>query len=203
MIVKMKTLKTLCVALAVAAMLCAFAAPAAAQSRFSGAFDTYGAFYVGEKSGEYFGADGVIGVMTKGDYFWGVGLGYERRYLANEQYDPMSEFMNIDFPFFFGLPKTLKDNLFPLFLNMRHHWDVGRFKPSVDFRAGTSVCFSYGAGEYWFLSAGAGVRYELSDKTAAALRLYYKRSHSWYMDDMYQSELGLFNSLGLRLSYEF
>lgn len=192
-------------------MLCAFSAPASAQARFSWAVDTEGAFYLGDKSGGYYGADAVFGLLNKQDWFWGLGVGYKMAFISNSSYNPEYEKYTaddrpayFDMLGFFGLPKTFKPHYASVFLNARHDWGEREFKPTVDCRAGVDICFSGGPGVSGaFLSVAAGYRYDLSDKTGAALKLFYERRASSYADDVNKSLLGIFHSIGLRLSYEF
>ena len=188
-------------------MLCAFSAPASAQARFSWAVDTEGAFYLGDKSGGYYGADAVFGLLNKQDWFWGLGIGYRRESLRNPSYNPAYEEElppDAGFIGFFGLPKTFRPHYASLFLNAAHFWGDGEFRPTVSCRAGVYMCFGGAPGvPGTLLSAAAGYRYGLSDGTGVALRLFYERRTTGHADDVNKCLLGVFNTVGLRLSYEF
>ena len=186
---------------AVAAGLLCFSMAVSAQNRFSGAIGPGAKFFFGDKTGGSFGADAVLGVLHNRKLFFGLGIGCDLQYLENEQYNPNIPADRPRIEPDFTQPKTLKTKEIPLFLNVKYYWDSGRFRPTVDCRAGMSFSM-YGVGGK-FLSVGAGCRYDLTANTGLAFRAYYELMRSWYADDVYDSYLGWFNSIGLRVAYEF
>ena len=186
---------------AVAAGLLCFSMAISAQNRFSGAIEPGAKVFFGDKTGGSFGADAVLGVLHDGKLFFGLGIGCDLQYLENEQYNPNIPADRPRIEPDFTQPKTLKTKEVPLFLSVKYYWDSGRFRPTVDCRAGMSFSM-YGVGGK-FLSVGAGCRYDLTANTGLAFRAYYEIMRSWYADDVYDSYLGWFNSIGLRVAYEF
>ena len=186
---------------AVAAGLLCFSMAVSAQNRFSGAIEPGAKVFFGDKTGGSFGADAVLGVLHDGKLFFGLGIGCDLQYLENEQYNPNIPADRPRIEPDFTQPKTLKTKEVPLFLSVKYYWDSGRLRPTVDGRAGMSYSM-YGVGGK-FLSFGAGCRYDLTSNTGLAFRAYYEIMRSWYADDVYDSYLVWFNSVGLRVAYEF
>ena len=172
-------------------------------ARFSGAVETGAGFFLKDKSGEILDVDVVIGVKTRDRFFLGIGAGYARRFLLNEQYDP--DAVHSPHPAWdwdFTRPRILKAHQYSLFLNARRYIGEGRFKPLIDGRAGLAVGGSNTLGGY-FCSVGAGCRYDLAGRTGVSLRAYYEAMGGFSADDVYDSMEGWFHTLGLRLAYEF
>lgn len=172
-------------------------------ARFSGAVETGAGFFLKDKSGEIFDADVVIGVKTRDRFFLGIGAGYARRFLLNEQYDP--DAVHSPHPAWewdFTRPRILKAHQYSLFLNARRYFGEGRFKPVLDGRAGLAVGSANTLGGY-FYSVGAGCRYDLAGRTGISLRAYYEAMGGFSADDVYRSMKGWFHTLGLRMAYEF
>ena len=185
----------------VAGLLC-FSTAALAQNRFSGAIEPGAKVLVANKTGCAFGADAVIGVNNNQRSFWGLGIGYSRVYLENEQYDPTTADIWPAYEWDFSQPKTLKYAEYPVFLNMRRYFNPDLSGISLDFRAGLFLPSRYHYGGP-FLSAGAGYRFNLTGNTGVALRAFYELKGSIKADDVYRSTLGQFHALGFRVSYEF
>ena len=169
-------------------------------TRFSGAVETGSRFFFGEKAGKVVFADAVVGFMHFEHLFLGLGLEYDRYFIVNSQYIPAEPPANVDF--YFGWPKILKGNEVSLFLDLKNYWGTGRLKPTIEGRAGSSFA-DPGLGGRIILSFGAGCRYDLTQKTGIALRAFYEFKDSYHGDDFYDSEQGVFQSAGVRISYEF
>ena len=185
----------------VAGLLC-FSTAALAQNRFSGAIEPGTKVLVANKTGCDFGADAVIGVNHNQRDFWGLGIGYSRMFLENEQYDPSTADIWPANEWDFSQPKTLKYAEYPVFLNIRRYYNPDLSGFSLDFRAGLFLPSRYHYGGP-FLSAGAGYRFNLTRNTGIALRAFYELKEALKADDVYRSTLGRFHALGFRVSYEF
>ena len=185
----------------VAGLFC-FSAAALAQNRFSGAIELGAKVLVANKTGCAFGTDAVIGVNHNQRCFWGLGIGYSRMFLDNEQYDPSTAGIWPTYKWDFSQPKTLKFAEYPVFLNMRRYFNPDLSGISLDFRAGLFLPSRYHYGGP-FLSAGAGYRFNLTGNTGVALRAFYELKAALKADDVYRSTQGQFHSLGFRVSCEF
>ena len=182
--------------------LLSFSTAAFAQNRFSGAIEPGAKVLVANKTGCAFGADAVIGVNHDQKVFWGLGIGYNRMFLENEEYDPSTADIWPTFYWDFSQPKTLKFAECPVFLNIRRYFNPNLSGISLDFRAGLFLPSRYHYGGP-FLSAGAGYRFNLTGNTGIALRAFYELKGALKAEDVYQSSLGQFHALGFRVSYEF
>lgn len=188
--------------MAVAAGLLCFAVATSAQNRFSGAVEPGAKVLFANKTGCAFGADAVIGVNHDQRIFWGLGIGYNRMFLENEQYDPSTVDTWPTFAWDFSQPETLKFAEYSVFLNMRRYFNPDFSGISLDFRAGLFLPSRYHYGGPFF-SAGAGYRFNLTDNAGIAIRAFYELKGALKADDVYQSSLGQFHALGFRVSYEF
>lgn len=194
-------MRTIMISAAAAVLLFAYIQPASGQARFSGVVETGASLFIGEKSGEDIDAAAVLGFKSKGRFFMGLGVGVERRFLVNEQYSLVDASYPVHWDY--TKPRILKGRDLQLFLDARYDLGEGRFKPSFDGRAGVSPGFSANMLQAVFFSVAAGCRYDLSKGTGVALRAFFRRKGGAMVDDVYDSMQGWFNSLGLRLSYEF
>ena len=197
----MRTSRVLYTVAVTTVFFCFVAISAAGQSRFSGVIESGAGLFLGEKSGEVLEENLVLGFKTKERFFLGLGVGFERRFLLNSEYNPNPIYPPFDWDF--TKPRILKGNDVSLFLNARYYMGEGRFKPTFDSRAGLAMGFSSTTLGGVFASVGAGYRYDLTQRTGISLRAFYEIKGGFMADDVYESMEGWFNSVGLRLSYEF
>ena len=187
---------------ALAAGLFCIAVSASAQGRFSGALESGAKVYVGDKSGGTFGLDAVFGYINENRTFVGVGSGYDRGFLKNEQYSPVQMDADHSIDWDFSKPKVLSYGEVPLFLNLKRYFSSSGGL-NLDLRAGISYVFSPEGLGGLFWSAGVGHRFSLSGDAGVAVRVFYEMKNSYHADDMYQSVLGRYHALGFRASSEF
>ena len=198
----MRTSRVLYTVAVTTVFFCFISLSAAGQSRFSGAIESGAGLFLGEKSGEVLEENLILGFKTKERFFFGLGVGFERRFLLNSEYNPTPQYPAlIDWDF--TKPRILKGNDVSLFLNARYYMGDGRFKPTFDSRAGLAMGLSPTTLGGVFASVGAGYRYDLTQRTGISLRAFYEIKGGFMADDVYESMEGWFNSVGLRLSYEF
>ena len=190
--------------IAITAGLLCIAVSASAQGRFSGAVESNAKVYVGGKTGGAFGLDALAGYLNENKTFVGIGIGYDRGFLQNEQYSPVELDPNLSRSFWdFSKPKVLKYGEVPLFLNLKRYFSSDLSGWNLDLRAGISYVFSPEGlgGTFW--SSGVGYRFNLYGDTGIVARAFYEMKNSFHADDMYKSTLGRYHALGLRVSYEF
>ena len=189
--------------MALAVGLFCSAVTSSAQGRFSWAVESNAKAYVGNKTGGTVGLDALIGYVNENRTFVGIGLGYDRGFLENEQYKP--EPLDPAYVVFwdFTKPKVLKYAEYPLFLNLKRYFRSDLSGLNIDLRGGISYVFSpYGmGGTFW--SAGVGYRFNLSGYTGLAVRAFYEMKNSFHATDQYDSVLGKYHAVGLRVAYEF
>ena len=187
--------------IAITAGLLCIAVSASAQGRFSSAVESNAKVYVGGKTGGAFGLDALAGYMNENKTVVGIGIGYERGFLQNEQYSPVKVDPRFDWDF--TKPKVLKYGEIPLFLNLKRYFSSDLSGWNLDLRAGISYVFSPEGlgGTFW--SSGVGYRFNLYGDTGIVARAFYEMKNSFHADDMYKSTLGRYHALGLRVSYEF